>query len=1055
MRLNRVLQLTAAVTIALAASIFTISCGEDGAAGADGAGCTISGSGVPYTVTCGGVEVGLLNGEDGATGPVGQQGQQGKSCSLTPSGVSYTISCGGSYQGILSGCVANKTDSLGREAIINCGPTKVNLCNSVVFDPTVNTCKSNGTLDVTGYCGGIPGETGSVAYNRTKQYCGFKDSVAFKAGTPTVMDLCYGGTSLLTDDGTHSPNAAVFDDDPADSVWVLANWATGWTAPTVPLTWKGEYCTVNLVRTLSGTGSSLKLVETKYTAIPGVTPVPGGDHWTGQVSEDFALVADSSMFCNGKIEKFNENSWKGEYCGFASATAKSRSKVSTACGNGDMPNELYFEEKYCAVSPDTNETVAGKLTAATNAYCGPMLRITGTGGRSAYEVVWSKKIKINASTVQGILPAGSYKGEYCGYSIGDFRKTLGGNTADNRKVDAVDPDTVATVRSGANDVAYDTLYLSKLTGACSDYTGKTIYNIGPNARDAYNFNITQVTTPAWVGGVRQWLAQYCQGSSATNIKKTAPAPTALPTYLNFTDFCTIDTAAVYGAGVGTPAFNPTPGTSLPLAKVPGILSKSASGRINEGSWKGQYCTYESLANFNSKKATVSKPNAICDDNNKPNQALSTNYSAYAAASAPSLTTVNTTGFTGDNYWKNEFCAPDNSNPSKTRKVGIKLEEDAGSTGHYRMPVASPDRLFDIFCPGDTNYSVANNTKEDTTLAYLLKLQGLKKANILDSNSTVKKEYCGFNSKTDFERRISGTTHTTASTWFQGAYPKFTKLTTICSNSSPATYSTYPNAAGFDVTLGTSVIGNPPTASDIAGGAYIYWKNEYCQYDHAATLSNANIPQTKKVGLSLTAVGNRIRDTQVLSKYCPSDTSLAIVGSDEGNGKYLDKFQSSSVATINKGSNLKQYCGYASKSNVENEATSTAGSTTELAGNAAGKVKRQKFSVLTTRCGDFKGINAAVDDYPSYAVYTTTSWNNDYCQADDANRSTTKRVGGVGAYCGEDVDFTKAASFAPTNKDSWKGEYCFDDYKVGRCYGGQIPATGSVSTDPDDKRCAAY
>jgi len=1083
MRLNRVLQLTAAVTIALAASIYTISCSEDGAAGADGAGCTISGSSAPYTVTCGGVEVGLLNGVDGEIGSVGPQGQQGKSCSLTPSGVSYTVSCGGSYQGILSGCVATKAaDSTSSEAVINCGPTKISLCNSVVFDPTVSTCKLGGGTESAAFCGGYSESDSSgagVLYDKRKQYCGFKDSAAFVAGTPTVLDLCYNswnGSSnvLFSDDGTHSPNKAVLNIT-TDTAWVLASYSSGWGIPSPALDWQGQYCMVDLQRTVSNSNGTLRLVEVKHTATPGETAVPGGDH-ISPLNGISPLPGDSTAFCNGKKEKFNENTWKGEYCGFASATAKLRSKVTTACGDGTMPHENFWDEGYCSIPLDTAQQ---HLTTISYDYCGPTLRVAA-GARTAPEVVWAKRVKINASTVQGILPAGSFKNEYCGYSIKDWQKTLASkvNFATSAGTGYITGDTLATAKAyivvsgnpDAASLAQDTLYLTKLTGACTNYTPgtTTIYNAGPNARNAYDFSIATAgavgTSAFGTAAPRKWLAQYCQGQNANDVKLTVPAPTAPQGYLNFTDFCTVDSAAVYGAGVTLTGTNtvihPTVG-SLPPDRTPSALgSTKVGGKINEGSYKGQYCTYETLANFGTlksdgnmqtgKKATVSKANAICDDGGKPNEALAANYGDYAAAAA--LISGTTSTWTGKNYWKNEFCAPSNG---ITVKRGINLAVvGSDSKPRFRQSTASGWKLFDLFCPKDTSFGTISSTGDakilDSSITFLSKLQGLKKANILDSNSAVKKEYCGFASKAKMEGRISGATGAwTAAT----ANPEFAKLTTICGNLSK------PNEAGFTVTIGTTVVGNPTTVAQATSGDYVYWKNEYCQY-------NFNTKQTETVGIDVSgSAGNYIRDADILTKFCPGDTSLTVVGGtagqpatggDYGNAAFFTKFQATSVATLNKNSNLKQYCGFSSKANLENEATST--TTNEAQGPSSNgtnnKVSRPKFAVLTTRCGDFKGINAARDDIGTHANYTT-SWQNDYCQADENDRGLTKRVGGPGAYCGEDVDFTKPASFAAYNKDAWKGEYCFDDFKVGVCYGGQVPATGSVSTDPDSKRCAPF
>jgi len=999
MRLNRVLQLTAAVTIALAASIFTISCGEDGAAGADGTGCTISGSGVPYTVTCSGVEVGLLNGEDGATGATGATGPQGTNCSLTPDGISYKVSCGGvSYP--LSGCVATKSSEEGsREATINCGTTSVSLCANNVFDPSLQYCPSSGApTNLTAWCGGAEEDDGiSVKYDASKQYCGFKDSLAFVAKTPVVFSLCKNTQQAVTL-STQTPNAAFHN----GTSWVLGTHnGSSWVAAGSQ-TWQDQYCQVDLSRSVLGG----KIVETKRTATPLATGNPG------------------TQQCNGKKEKFNQDTWKGEYCGYASATAKTKSKVTTACGDGTKPNEVAWESGYCSIPSPTDS-----LTTVSYDYCGKRLRSTS-------EVVWTARVKINASTERGILPANSYKGEYCGYTLGDFRKTLASI------IDTADGTFITPTTPGSND----TLYLSKLTGVCNE---SGYVSPGPNSEFAYDFNNDG---SAWTNSETEqpiWLGQYCYGYDRDNptFTKAVPEKDWSPTQDDFEYFCSQPAAATFTAASGH---------REKLSTVLNSVSTSAN-RINEGSYKKQYCAYNTLANFNAATKVVTRVDRECTNGDRPNEARVANFPGSAFTEAVAIT-----GFsqaTDGNFWKNEFCVP-NASGNGTEKVGISLSE-VGGTADIRMTT-----LFDVFCPGDTFINATTyDTKPKKNVAYLAILQGLKKEQKIDTNLVEKKEYCGYASVADMYRQKDGTAAGTA--WATAnANPKFTKITTgICDKDANGTTSgnMKPNYVGEAVISSGETFGNPVSYAELS--TKIWFKNEYCQAQADGT--------TKLVGINLVDIddddansnadpSNILRDTTFLSKYCPDGTDTAFVKGevvatqiarqDSAHVARLQLLSGSGIyKKINNGTYKKEYCGFNSYGDFSNTATKPTGTalTTETVVDT--KVKRPKFKLLTTRCGDNKGVNIAREDVGGTPT-KYTSWRADYCQADENNRGTTKRVGGSGAYCGEDIDLTKS-NLVTLNKDSWLGEYCFDDFKKAKCTGGQGPVSGTVSTDPEEVRCS--
>jgi hypothetical protein len=949
MRLNRVLQnkshraflLAAAVGIAMAATVFTISCGEDGSDGKEGASCSISGSGVPYTVTCSGVEVGLLdgvNGEPGLPGSTGETGSKGASCSLSPSGNSYTITCGGDIQGTLGGCGINTKD---RETTIDCGPSKIRLCDNQVFDPSEYYCSESGVALVVGYCGGdgTSDAIDAIAYNPSKYYCGFKTEALFEAGKPDTIPICEGaGVSPHHNE----PNEAIYDD--TDGKWVLSY---DNDVPALAIDWKDEFCQVSR--------------DGEVNSLNGVF-VPNEDKKTAEPSE-----------CNGIKVKTNENTWKGEYCGYKDNKAASKSVVNTACGNGDEPNAVAFEKEYCTISSSISQ-----LTEATDRFCGKVK----LGERAAV------KGKINPSTEKGILPSGAFKGEYCGYTRANWNKTIAG------RIDT----TSGGFQTGAK--AHDTLYLDVIkSGICGD--GK-----GPNDSSSYDFRTNN--TPGWVTSQPKWLNQFCQGQDRLNPTKTVVAPTAAILDGSLDVYC-MKNVAVEFSNKGV-----------------------ANQRLNEGGWKGEGCIFAKPTDYPGSATstdasyfgapTVAK-SGRCGDGLMPNDANLSRYNpggAYFVSSPTYSSTVQP-------FWHNEYCQYSESE-GNTVRVGIVLTTVSG--------VSRDADMFEKYCVTDT--VLVGDTDPIKNASYLDKLQKADATKMLDKDAAKSTQYCGFKTRNDLHNLTA----------LSNPKATFTRLEK-CTNGD------MPNAAN-DITAAMTV-GNPTTSTEITSKAW--FKNEFCQYDKDA--GGSGIPGTKKVGIVLTVSGSVLRDVNILTKYCPSDTTFTKVGGtqgsvadgDYGNENYITKFQTIVSASSNnlrlneKASNNNQYCGFESKSKMDNEVKIPTLLTTEVPGVVSGNVKRPSFKVLTGRC-----TNPDDNVGPNQARAGYTSWANEYCQVKNRLDGFTTRVGSSSSdvYCissEASYDYTSAtANAGRLNEGSWKGQYCFDDEKVGVCTGGYVPISGAASTD---------
>jgi len=562
MRLNRVLQTTAAIGITVAATIFTISCGEDGAEGKPGTGCTITGSEVPYTVICNNEVKGqLVDGVSQGQAANGATGPQGQGCSATQSGSYVAVICGGGEPVILDAC--NATSS-GRETIITCGATTVGLCDVTVFDPFKQYCPLTGGApsSMTAVCG-----PQKEVYDAQKDYCGFESLEAVEEGTPKVLPLC-ADVVPKTATAADKPNEADTTAGVAGSPWELVSasvysgddaWKTG-----------REYCGVT--RGLKAGKTSLdtaaNIVETKAKAVP--------------------------IICGADTVKINEGEWQSKYCGYGSAQSLSKSILTDACGSGAGPSADAYGKKYCAMKAITN-----KYTDTASTYC-----LTGT----APDQVKMTLNKLDDKQIT-VLSETDYLKQYCGYE------------------DAAAAATGTKIR---------------ITGGLCDYgtDGATPASVGPNAENTGN----------------TWKNEFCQGIKGKPGKTKLSLVAAGGFSDNFSVYCFPDTTSS--------AFS----DSLASSAV------AETSRLNEGSWKDEYCGFTSKANVTANKFSILS-DKTCDYDDSDN-----------------LIEVgpNAVNPSGASSWKNEFCQGIKGKPGKTKLVGV--------TGtNYRPNIG-------VYCIADTAIS---------------------------------------------------------------------------------------------------------------------------------------------------------------------------------------------------------------------------------------------------------------------------------------------------------------------------------------------------------------
>jgi len=641
MRLNRVLQtrfyLAAVITMSIAATIFTISCsGEDGPAGAAGTTCTVQpAADGTFNIVCGGSTLGTLNGgAPGVPGANGPAGPMGDACYLGDQAAdgTYPVFCGNSQAGVLNGCSGWVNPSAEKDAIITCASTTFGICGTSTYSPSDYYCKvdtsSPTTYAVTPLNDVCVNGTGTSAtqtkFNPLKQFCGFASRADFTAKRLSVLDLCGGDTI----------NSAVLDASSDVRQWVYAK-ADGTTASYDST----KYCMVTVDQDEFADSAAIGKLALK-------------------------TVRATMRDCDGTLIKPNEGSWKREYCGFAgtSSTDLKRKLVNNACADGYGPDSIAFGKEYCRMESKTS-----KFTTISNEFCNE-----GT----SVDFVEKPMNQVDKAT---LLSPSDFKGEYCGYNSEDDFKAQ----KQSLLTGVCDSD------GGPNDASWDNGYCQATSQ--TDPTTKKVGGAG-----AYCItnavNTFKTAGPESRLNENTWKGEYCGYATKADFDANPKIVTRFESGIcddavgpNSTTwengYCQADKTGATKKVGGTSAY-------CGLANL--AETSDATGRINENTWKSQYCGYATKADFDATPKVLSVLPGICDDGNGPNAST----------------------------WENGYC--------QANKAGATVKVGAGVSDKL-----SAYCLADIT---DADYSVAPAT-----------------ARI--NENTWKSEYCGFSSKVNFEADV--------------------------------------------------------------------------------------------------------------------------------------------------------------------------------------------------------------------------------------------------------------------------------------------------------------
>jgi len=695
MRLNRVLQMTAAIGITVAATIFTISCGEDGADGNQGTDCTVTSStgSAPFAIVCGGAVVGSLNdGSNGSTGAPGAAGADGKSCGITSAAGGWQVSCAGEVKGTLSGCSVNQSSTNIYDIELSCGATKVNLCNNDSYDTSDYFCKSDGTAALAkGFCG--PNKT---PYNVETQYCGFENETAFKSKTVKVLAKC------------------TEDTDPAGAGHDQPNWAdtlatsdgTWYLEGNKTKEWEGKYCKItrnlayyngsNVLTKLSGTGTGADndtlaaIAAGYYIDIPSVS--------TPEVCGTAPITP-------------NNGSWKGQYCGYEANNSNSRKMKDNACGSGEFPDTEILGRTYCQMRSKTDKLTRLADTTGGLQYCGvmvlnqdrvddiaadfPSFKVTDYRGDSR------SRLTINALDNKGILAPSNFPGEYCTWAKTDVDSTFKG-TGDYEFVLKF---SKVTARIGA-------------TAACGN-------GVGPNERMVYLQDLINSKKSSTPGHRPLWRNEYCQfqppvgGAASVSEPKGGKEAYCVKTASGF-----VTGATPSRARGGSALWQDT------------LVSRDTTTllKMNATSYSKDYCGYENATKY--APATGSNIerkvlNVICNnegnnDNDKPNN----------------FVVVDTLG-----YFPNEYCQADKNGSTTLVGLVIPPGSDPSSPDPKEFIESDARKLAGTYCRLDMTALPTTGTRADSIKAI---------TDIYNSSALVtlnkdgwRKEYCGYNTNADF------------------------------------------------------------------------------------------------------------------------------------------------------------------------------------------------------------------------------------------------------------------------------------------------------------------
>jgi len=596
MRLNRVLLLAAIISVMMFALVFTISCsGDDGKNGKNGNSCKIAEQdGINWTVYCDdGTEI-VLHGGDGPNGADGKDGPDGENCWLNKSGNGYEVRCGagaGQVKGSLDGCAIYPDDSNPYLVVLACGKYEANICNNEIFDALRYTCSD----------GGIVEESNATFY----EYCPGLEYSVKSTRYDTRKQYCGFGS---TDKEVYDHAATLYE-------------------------WCGD-------KNLDQPNQSEFNVESYCRYF--------------DKDRKNARLAGSEVgdYCNGKA--INKDSWKTEYCGYATLETKVKSLISGACDSADVngvrgPNELSFGQGYCEVKFRNAFLLEDPSTGRK--YTDPL--------RENPKTTYSENL---CGTSANNKPNnGAWKDEYCGYASdasveNDIRTKIYTGVCSDATEDAFKAPHYEGYNKGYCEVKFadrDSFVVRN---------DKVIYKTEYTEDSFCNDDPTQRPNDA------EWKAEYCGYATANG------------------NLTVLKGICDDGQGPSEDAYSPA--EYCRFDRTLNATAKTDEGcdngdKVNENEWKGEYCGYASRG-----VNATSKQTGICDDDKGPNSdEYAGGYCTVTPLNRKSNKTEYTDEFCGasgkvnENKWQAQYCGYANATADDADRIYSDACDDG--TGKHK------------------------------------------------------------------------------------------------------------------------------------------------------------------------------------------------------------------------------------------------------------------------------------------------------------------------------------------------------------------------------------
>jgi hypothetical protein len=494
----------------------------------------------------------------------------------------------------------------------------------------------------------------------------------------------------------------------------------------------------------------------------------------------------------------------------------------------------------------------------------------------------------------------------------------------------------------------------------------------------------------------------------------------------------------------------TSDTTVEKSKPIPAGKECAGAKMNEGSWKAQYC------GFANNKATVKTvQTGVCDFGGGPNEiayahgycqvqmqeysspiGLSDEYQKALAISGgygkPAKITVyvddeedfclkdnegksirdNAKSRMNEGTWKQEYCGWKDEKASQ--RTVLKAANDTCAylalTDGINEELVRPKTAGDVeYCQFDysTDPAIAKN---DFVKWYKVATPSECGDNKKVNENGPKKQFCGWKSfgPTSADSKMESLT---------AANDSCAKIApNHSSDSRPESASSF-DYCEWDYNLGKYVAGKPkPVGTNLATPNKDKPNKQYIGFRSIASTSKEMLSAANDSCAKLAPnSGDVVPSTAEAFQYCEWDYKQAYL--NKGNGYRLATPSEHDGKKINESQPRKQFVGYTA------------------AGDNAQKVIVTAASDSCAAMANIKGMNSTKPADRTEIEYCQqkADWSYDKAKPSDTNCGGSTGTGRL-------------------NQDSWKGQYCFADDKIATCTGGKIADESKNSNDPEELRC---